>query len=397
MLTVPNIEGQTVLNLGGDAGAERAFVTRAADPVIAPQPYVSPADFAAQFPQPLDTTEIIAMCEELSAWQAIPVNPDGDYALNAHTWRELNSLAFTSGSAYISFADGECPLEYTHNGTDTTINLKNIGAKKSLSLRDIKHSMAVASAGWNGINRLSGGVPSSQGMPGGNDAASFALLPIADLKEKEVRLASTLVLNGWDRLLIEGDVDANSLEFDGIENQVTSGNGSHTNSAPSGTFSAATYDQFLAASCAKPTTIFGHPAAIQEMLSGYFQLGFAGSQVVNFSDGNRITPGFNFAGFVNSGVGRLAIVADNNFNRTASGATTFQTDLFSLRMTHNGVPLVFRLDQIPFHMKDLAPGCTAISFQVWAATALIVKHRCAHGRFTNSFTGVISATCSVIG
>lgn len=391
MLNVPDITGEQVLNLGEGGGA---FVARTTDPLILPQPYASPADFSAQYPTPLDTTEIIAMCEEVTAWRAIPSQTTG---LQAHTWRELNSLAFTSGSAYIAFADGECPEEYTHDGTNTTITLKNVGTKKSLSESDIMHSAAVAAAGWNGINRLVGGVPSSEGVPGGSPMPTFQQEAVADVKEKEVRASMTLVMNGWDRLLIEGNASSNSLEFDGIENQVTSGNGSHTNSTPSGTFSAQTYDRFLSESCAKPTHIFGHPQAIQEMLSGYFQLGFQGSQVVNFADGNRITPGFNFAGFVNTGVGRLAVVADNNFNRSASGATTFQTALFSLRMTHNGVPLVYRLDQIPLHMKDLVPGCTAVSFMVWAKTALIVKHRCAHGRFTNSFTGNITTTCTLIG
>lgn len=394
MLTVPDVTGEKILNLGTDAHAEKAFVARATDPSVLPQPYVTPADFAAQYPTPLDTTEIIAMCEEVTLYQALPSDTT---ALKQHTWRELNSLAFTSGSSYISFADGECPEEYQHDGTNTTITLKNIGAKKSLSESDLMHSAAVAAAGWNGINRLVGGIPSSGGMPGGNNMASFQQELVADVKEKEVQLGMTLTLNGWDRLMVEGNSGNNSLEFDGLEQQITSENGSHTNSDASGTFSAQSYDRFLAESCAKPTTIAGHPQAIQEMLSGYFQLGFAGSQLVNFNGGDRITPGFNFAGFVNTGVGRLAVIADNNFNRTASGATTFQSDLFGLRMTHNGVPLVYRLDQIPLHMKDLAPGCTAISFMVWAKTALIVKHRCAMSRYTNSFTGNITSTCAVIG
>jgi hypothetical protein len=391
-MNAPNITGEQVLDMG--AGGNTAFVAQTTDPLILPQPYVSPADFAAQYPTPLDPTEIIAMCEEVTAWRAIPSE---ETALKQHTWRELNSLAFTSGSNYIAFADGECPEEYTHDGTNTTITLKNLGAKKSLSESDIKHSIAVAGANWNGINNLVGGIPSGEGVPGGSSTATFAQEAVAGVKEKEVRTAMTLVMNGWDRLLVEGDAVSRSLEFDGIEFQVTNANGSHTNSAPSGTFSAATYDRFLSESCAKPTHIFGHPQAIQEMLSGYFQLGFQGSQVVNFTDGDRVTPGFNFAGFVNTGVGRMVVIADNNFNRLASGGTTFQSALFSLRMSHNGVPLVYRLDQFPLMFKDLVPGCTAVSFQVWAKTALIVKHRCAHGRFTNSFTGNITTTCTAIG
>lgn len=387
--------GEQVLDLGNDGNG--AFVARTTDPLILPQPYVQPADFTAQYPQPLDTTEIIAMCEEISLWQAIP---DVRNPLNGETWRELNTLAFTSGSNYIAFADGECPEEYTHNGTNTTINNKNIGAKKSLSERDISHSMAVASANWNGINRLVGGIPSGEGMPGGANSATFAQQAVGDVKEKEVRLAMTLVLNGWDRLLAVGNATARPLEFDGIENQVTAANGSHTNctgTSASGTFSAQTYDRFLAESCAKPTAIFGHPQTVQEMMTGYFQLGFQGSQVVNFADGNRITPGFNFAGFVNTGVGRLAVVADNNFTRAVAGGGGFQASLYGLRMTHNGVPLVYKNIQIPLAMKDLAPGCTAISFEVWAATALIVKHRCAHSRYCAVFSGSITTTCTLIG
>jgi hypothetical protein len=207
-------------------------------------------------------------------------------------------------------------------------------------------------------------------------------------------------MNGWDRLLVLGNHSSNSLEFTGIEQWQTNYSCTfHTaaSSAASGTFSATSFDRWLAESCAKPTHIFGHPQAIQEMLSSYFQLGFQGSQVVNFSDGGRITPGFNFAGYVNTGVGRLAVVADNNFTRTASGAATFQADLWALRMTHNGEPLVYKRTQIPLSLNDLVPGCTAISFEVWAATALIIKACCAQGQYKSLFTGRIVTTCTSIG
>jgi len=370
------------------------MVQRANDPSLDPQ-YSSPADFAAQYPTPLDPTEFIAMCEELTAYQVIP---EQFTSLQAYTYRELNELEFTSGSSYIAFADGYCPEEYQHDGDNTTVTLKNIGAKKSLSISDIMHSTAVAAANWNGINRLIGGLPAGQGMPGGADMASFVMENVASVKEKEIRLGATLVLNGWDRLLIVGDATTNTLEFDGIELLITAANGSTVDVAgASGTITAITYDQFLATSCAKATSIWGHPQAIQELLSAYFQLGYQGSQLVNFSTGNRITPGFNFAGFVNTGIGTLSVIADNNFTRTASSSTTFQSDLFSLRMTHNGEPLVFKQTQIPFGMRDLVPGCTAIQFEIWAKTALIIKHRCAHGRYTSLITGLITTTCPVIG
>jgi hypothetical protein len=167
-LIVPDLAGEKVLDVEG--GAFSAGVERATDPVILPQPYASPADFDAQYPTPLDPTEIVAMCEEITAWQALP---EETTALKQHTWRELNELAFTSGSAYISFADGECPEEYSHDGDNTTVTLKNIGAKKSLSISDIMHSQAVAASNWHGINRLVGGLAAGEGMPGGEDAGTF--------------------------------------------------------------------------------------------------------------------------------------------------------------------------------------------------------------------------------
>lgn len=392
----PDLAGEKVLNLGGEGG--EAFVSKATDPVILPQPYSSPGDFAAQYPTPLDPMEVVAMCEELSVWQALP---EETTALYAHTWRELNELAFTSGSAYISFADGECPEEYEHDGDNTTVTLKNIGAKKTLSISDILHSRAVASANWHGINTLLGGLPTGEGAPGGSDTASFAQEYVADVKEKEIRLGMTLVLNGWDRLLVLGDTNTNSLEFDGFEEWATNMSCTmHTNSgeySASGTFSGIAFDRWLSESCAKPTHLFGHPQAIQELMSAYFQLGYQGSQVVNFDTGDRIVPGFNFAGFVNTGVGRLAVVADGNFTRTAAGTNLMQSSIFAMRMNHNGVPLVYKLTQIPLALKDLVPGCTAISFEIWAKTSLVIKHCCAHGEYTGNFTGRIVTTCPVIG
>jgi len=372
-----------------------AFVGRATDPNITPQPYASPADFAAQYPTPLDTTEIVAMCEEITMLQTLPTRPT---ALKQAIWRELNTLAFTSGSAYVSFADGECPEEYTHDGSNMTVTLKNMGAKKSLSLSDILHSQAVAGANWNGINRLLGAVPSNEGLPGVGGQASMALEVVADVKQKEIELAGALVLNQMNRLLIEGDSNGNSLEFDGFENwQANQSVSFHTNdNSSSGTFSAESFDRFLSEGCVKPSHVFGHPQAIQEMMSAYFQLGFQGSQVVNHSDGNRIVPGFNFASVVNTGVGAVTVVSDNNFERLNAGGGKFQASLWAMRMSHNGVPLVYREIQIPLSLKDLAPGCTAISFQLWEKSALVIKHACAHGQYTSQFTGRITSTCNTI-
>lgn len=389
-----------VLNLGEDKQVEKAFVAapvvaRATDPVISPQPYSHPADFSAQYPTPLDTTEILALCEEVSLLRAIP---EERTALSSYTWREMTSLAFVSGSSYLAFADGACPEEYTHNGSNMTVDIKNIGAKKTLSVRDIMHSTAVASAGWNGINTLVGPAPAGEGLPGANDMATFQRQVVMGVKEKEVRLASVLVLNGEDALLVNGDHVSNSLEFTGIENWATNYSCTfHTNNnASSGTLSAIDFDRFLSEGCAKPTAVLGHPQAIQELMSAYFQLGFQGSQVVNYADGNRIIPGYNFGGFINTGVGRLQVIADNNFRRNAAGSTTLQVDLWAMRMTHNGEPMVYRITQVPFGINDLVPGCTAISFQVWKATALVIKACCMHGKYTTQITGRVVTTCTVI-
>ena len=378
------------------AESEAALVTLRTDPLVTD--VSTPIDFAAQYPTPLDPTEIIAMCEEVNLLNTIPERRTG---LQQEIWRELNELAFTSGSAYIAFADGVCPEEYYHDGDNTTVNLKNIGAKKSLTISDIIHSQAVT-AGGSGIRALLGAADGSSGMPGGANQATMGLESIANLKEKEVKLGMTLVLNGEDRLLAVGNASSRPLEFSGIEIQVTSGNGAHTNSVSgqdaSGTFSAQNFDRFLGEACAKPTHLFGHPQAIQEVMSGYFQLGFQGSQLINFNGGDRIVPGFSFAGFVQTGVGRLQVVADSNFTKTASGTNSFRSAIYALRMSHNGVPLVYRSTQIPLSLTDLAPGCTAVSFEIWKKTALIIKSMCAQSVYTfGQYVGRSTTTCTAIG
>lgn len=388
MPVINPLEGEQVL----DPSTNQPFVARATDPLVSN--VATPADFAAQFPTPLDPLEILDFCEEVTLLQAIPERRTG---LQQVTWREMTSLAFTSGSAYIAFDDGDCPEEYAHNGSNTTVDLKNLGAKKSLTVSDIMHSAAVR-AGGAGIEALLGGYASGAGLPGAKDVATFGRESIADLKEKEVRLGMSLVLNGEDRLLAVGNASARPLEFDGIENRVTSGNSAH-NASASGTFSAQSFDRFLSEACAKPTHIFGHPQAIQEMMSAYFQLGYQGSQIVNFASGDRIIPGFNFGGFVNTGIGRLQVIADTNFTRTENGGNTnFSSNLYTLRMSHNGEPLVVRETQIPLSLIDLTPGCTSISFEIWKKTALIVKQMCAQGVYTfQSWSGRVVSTCTKIG
>ena len=383
---------EAVLNLGTDANVEKAFVSRANDPVVSN--VGTPIDFAAQYPQPLNTEELVAMCEELGVWKAIP---EFRTSLQSETWRELNELAFTSGSSYISFADGACPEEYYHDGDNTTVTTKWIGAKKSLTISDILHSSAVAAAGWNGINQLVGGFAAFQGLPGTDGGNTFTNQMVSDLKAKEMTLASTLVMNGWDKLLVSGNKSGNALEFDGIENYVTSGNGARTSTvSASGTFSAIDFDRFLSEGCAAPTDIFGHPQAIQEMLSSYFALGGVAVQNIGFGRGARITPGFNFGAEVNTGIGTLRVHADRNFTKTATGATSFQSKLYALRMRHNGMPLVYKLSQIPLSYRDLTPGCTSVSFQITARTALIIKAMCSQAVFTSLFSGRSITSCPLI-
>lgn len=388
---------EPILNLGANAPQAPVFdqgmVQRTVSDPIAPNASL-PADFAAQYPTPLDTTEILAMCEEVSMYKFLPEQPTG---LKQETYREMTSLAFTSGSTATTFADYNCPEPYEHDGSNTTVTLKNLGAYKAIGISDIIHSRAVAAANWNGINTLVGAAPGGAGWPGGADMGTFQREVVADLKAKEMRLGSTLVLNGWDRLLVLGNSATNALEFDGLETLITSGNGSYAYTIPSsGTFSAITFDRFLGEGCAAPTVLAGHPQAMQELMSAYFQLGYQGSQLVNFNNGNRIVPGYNFASAVNTGRGYLPVVADTNFTRTDAG-TTFRSNIYALRMTHNGEPLIYRATQIPLSYKDLAPGCISIQFMLWAKTALIAKARCAHGVFTSQFTGRVVTSCPRVG
>ena len=365
-------------------------VEKAADPVAFN--VVTPGDFVAQFPTPLDQTELLAMCDEVSVFRALP---EERTLLKDIAWREMTSLAFVSGTNYETFADGACPEEYAHAGGNKTMTLKNIGAKKSLTISDILHSMGSIAAGA-GINALMGGWGGSVGMPGGAPAPLMGLERIADLKAKEMKLAGILVLNAWDALLVNGDDNGNALEFDGIETQVVTGAGAHVNTNVSGTFSAAEFDRWLSEGCAKPTHLFGHPQAIQELLSSYFQLGFAGSQSIVKSSGERIVPGFNFAGEVLTGVGTLVCVSDINFARTAIG-TGIDTTIYALRIVHNGEPLVYKITQIPLSFQDLTPGCTSIAFQIWAKTALVIKAMCAQGAYRTRITGNVVSTCTRIG
>lgn len=367
-------------------------VTRTDDPVISPA-YSTPGDFAAQWATPLDPTEILVLAEESSLYRFLPVLRT---TLKEETWREMSTLAFTSGSSYISFQDGTCPEEFYHDGSNTTVTLKTQGTKKSLGISDIMHSMGVASLPMGGINNMVGAVPGAEGLPGVNaDAATLGR--VADMKAQEILLASILVINGQDRLLAVGSTASSSLEYDGVERYLRTGTACHVPASSTGTFSAINYDRYLAESNVRPTVLMSHPTALQELQAGYFQLGFQQSQTITFSDGNRLVPGYSFASSVNTAVGTLSMVADLNFTRTNTGGSTFQASIYKFRQSHNGVPLVYRRVQIPLSYKDLAPGCTAISFMLWEKSALIIKHRCAHGNYPSIFTGRIVTPVGLVG
>ena len=387
------LSGEKVLN------PSTGEVFRGAEPVVVPNASL-PADFAAQFPTPLDPLEILDLCEELTLWKFIPEKITG---LKTELWREMTVLNFTSGSTYLSFGDYLCPEEYEHDGENKTLDLKNIGAKKSLGISDIKHSMAVISGGA-GIEALLGGHVSGQGLPGAFDGATFARESIASLKAKEVRLGMTLVMNGWDRLLAIGDATTRPLEFDGIENLVTEANGAHIacehDHTHSGSIDAEEFDRFLYESCARPTVIMGHPQTIQELMSDYFNMGY--TLGTHEGEMSRLIPGINFGGFINTAIGRLAVVADTNFTRTAaghdsSGFDQFQSNIYALKMVHNGEPFVYKSTQIPLSLIDLNPGCTSIAFEIWAKTALVIKAICAQGVYPTLTTGCITTTCARVG
>jgi hypothetical protein len=100
---------------------------------------------------------------------------------------------------------------------------------------------------------------------------------------------------------------------------------------------------------------------------------------------------------VNTAVGRLTVVSDTNFTRTDLGNGDFLSNIYALRMTHNGEPLVYRATQIPLALVDLTPGCTSVSFEIWARTALIIKQCCAQGVYQSIFEGRSIETCVSLG
>lgn len=398
--TFSPVSGPNGANGAVPAHPSQAFVLRAnADPSLVMTP-ITPQDFNILYPQPLDPELIYAMCSETHLVQNIPEEQIGT---KGYQWYEINQLTFASGTigSYMGFATNDCAEPYQTDGDLHSVTMKNIGAFKALSIPDIMHSRAVAMGTVGlGINQAVGPYAAFAGLPGANGASLMGdgREFIADLKEKSLREAMILVANGEDWILAKGNSATNSLIFDGIETQVTAANGAHTNdNTASGTFSATSFDRFLGEACATPDTIFGHPAALQELASAYFQLGFQGSQLVNYNGGQRIVPGFNFASEINTAVGTMRLVADSNFTRTNAGGGAFQTSIYPLKTRMNGENLVVRKSQIPLVVQDLAPGCMAVQFQVWKRTALIIKAMCAQNKYTAQFTGRITTTCPTVG
>lgn len=389
----PDGNRRLIKKAGGD------LIEKTTDPVFSHTQPLTPPTFNMQYPQPLDPLEVMALCEEISAVRNIPVIHT---ELKAELWMETTNLYYDAGQ-YGFFADGECPEEYTQTGTYNTTQLKNYGVKKSLTVMDIKHSAAIA--GQGGIAALLGMFASGEREPGGYNLGTFQREQVADIKEKEVRKGMSLALDMLDWTLIRGNAATDPLEFTGLETSIANCTGEHTNtSCPTGTFSADDFDRFISEACAKPTHVYGHPLALQMVAQQYFQLGWQGSQQVAFVPGptgyERITPGYGFANAINTQIGRLPLIGDANFERTALAGTCgglFRSIIYPLRMIHNGEPLIYRPQSFPLAYQDLTPGCTAISFQIWGREALTVKACCAQGRYTAQFNGNITTTCQRIG
>lgn len=356
------------------------------DPVVLLQPYSAPGDFTAQYPQPLDPTEVLEYCEETTVYQALPevVTP-----FNADHWREMDELSFdATGETYDGFfTKGACPDTIQHDGDNKTITRKYIGAQETLSYEDIQHSMAAAAI---------------QGLAISSISTQDRRASVADAKAKEMLLMEIMVLNKWDLGLVKGNATTNPLSFDGIENYVTSANGARINADPTGTFDIEDFDNFLVAGCARPTHIFGHPKALEAIKKGYLSLGATGGsqpimQVMVTKDGNQVVPGFVLADMIDTSIGRITLIPDFRFTTIQVQPDRFHSTVYPLRVYHNGEPIVYKSTQTPLSFKDLSPGCTAISFMIYAVTALVVKHMCAQAAFTANWPGVVGTGCTIAG
>jgi hypothetical protein len=361
---------------------------RDADPMF-PNGVPTPGDYSAEFGVPLDQTEIIALCEETGLYSALPEIVKGT---KTESWLEMDQLEFASGCDSCAFPAGECPEDQVHHSENRSVALKHFGVRKTLTQSDILDSAASIAAGY-GINKLVGGW-NQQGLPGELDTATLMNASIGNVKEKELRLAMILVLNCWDDLLVNGDSSVNPDEFDGLMDIITAANGAR--SCPtymSGNFSVSDFDRFLAAGCATPQAIIGHPSALVEISAGYFSLGY---QFAVYGDNANVTPGIHFSNSIMTSLGPIALIGDTRFPRVDMGSGHFRTIVYPVRLTHNGEPLIYKRTQIPLSAKDLNPGCSAVSFEVWAVSALVVKAMCAQAFCEFTFHGIIDDGCTYV-
>ena len=78
------------------------------------------------------------------------------------------------------------------------------------------------------------------------------------------------------------------------------------------------------------------------------------------------------------------------------GGGRFRGIVYPVRLTHNGQPLIYKATQIPLAAKDLTPGCSAVAFEIWAVTALVVKAMCAQALCEMTFSGIVDEGCSYV-
>jgi len=363
-----------------------AELQRASDPLI--PSFDTPGDFLDEFPVPLDTSELITLCDETTLWRSLPEEVNDSLTVQK---REITQLEFASGSASIAFPKGECPEDFVHDGANRSWDKKHIGVSKNLSESDILASRFSIARGY-GMREIVGGFR-DDGLPGEGGVPSLLRQQIADLKAKEMLLGSILTMNGWDQLLVDGSATVNPLEFDGIATQITAANGARANTLNTGTFNVTQFDQFLQAGCAHPDALIGHPTALAAISLAYFGVG---SQTVFYDQNQQIVPGLQFGGEIVTSYGRIRLIGDNRFPRADNGDGTVNSTVYPVKMRHNGEDLISKITQIPLSAKDVIKGCTAIKFEVYAVTGLMVRGMCAQSLYNADFQALIDDGCTYI-
>jgi hypothetical protein len=385
-------EGAGEMATEKSGAVDGAIVEKANDPILRYPAALTPADFSFEFGTPIDTTELLTLCEETSMYEALPEVVNGS---NTESWRESASMFLASGTASFSFAAGDCPsFVGSETGTLMAVAKKHVGIMSTLTESDIQHSIASIAAGY-GVRELLGPINAANSMDIGREA-------IRSLMDKEIKKQSILMLNGLDSLLVKGNAASITTEFTGIENYVTGANGARVNpssSAYSGTFNAQRFDEWLSAGVAKPTHLYSHPTTLQALKTGYWGLGASSgpAQILNFTGPAReVVPGLTFADTIMTSIGELVCVPNTRFSRTNHGDGSFSAKIYALRMAHNGEPLIYRATQIPLSYKELPPGCSAVQFMTWAVTALVIKWMKAQAVYTAKFQGLVDDGCTYV-